>query len=64
VNFGSGGDGVLAEKAEIKVHGVFHHAGVIADDKIDAGDSAGISLLSVLKRKGQYRFNNALFMHE
>ena len=33
---GAGCDGVFAEKAEIKVYGVFLYAGVIADDEMNA----------------------------
>ena len=64
VNFGAGGDGVFAEKTEIKVHSVFQYTSVIANNQINADNFAGVGLFSVFKRKGQNRFNNALFVHE
>lgn len=64
VNFGAGGDGVFTEKTEIKVHSVFQYTSVVANNQINTDNFAGVGLLSVLKRKGQNRFNNSLFVHK
>jgi hypothetical protein len=50
-NFGAGGNRVFAEKTEVKIHGVLHYAGVISDNQIDTDNFAGVSLLSIFKRK-------------
>jgi hypothetical protein len=62
--FGPGGDGVLAYKSEVEVHGVFNYAGIIANNQIKADYFSGIGFFSVFKRKVQNRCNDTLFMHE
>ena len=62
-NLGARGKCIFTEETEVKIHRIFHYTGVIADDKLNADDSAGIGVLSVFKRQRQKRFDNALFMH-
>jgi hypothetical protein len=38
----AGGQRILAQNVEIKLHGIVHHAGEVADHQIDACDGARI----------------------
>jgi hypothetical protein len=64
VYFGPGSDGVLTEKSEVEVHGVFNYTGVIANNQIDADYLSSTGLIGVFKGKVHDRCDNALLVHE